>query len=82
MWIKLEDWWFLLIDARYTFNEKNQKRWLAGKITGWAYSVETLAGDSRKQTQSTYTGLQKSLQQGWAFVQQVTPGICNAIGPV
>ena len=26
--------------------------------------------------------LQKSLQQEWAFVQQVTPGIGDAFGPV
>ena len=44
--------------------------------------METLAGISRKHPQSAYAGLQKSLQQEWAFVQQVTLGIGNAFGPV
>ena len=44
--------------------------------------VKTLAGVARKHPQSAYTGLQKSLQQKWAFVQRVTPGISNAFGPV
>ena len=39
-----------------------EKRWLANKITGWAESVETLSGVSRKHPQSAYAGLQKSLQ--------------------
>ena len=58
-----------------------EKRWLARKVTGWAESVETLAGVYRKHRQSAYAGLQKSLQQEWAFVQRVTLGIGNAFGP-
>ena len=38
-----------------------EKRWMAGKITGWAESVETLSGVYRKHPQSAYAGLQKSL---------------------
>ena len=57
-------------------------RWLADKIMGWAESVETLAGVSRKHPQSAYAGLQKSLHQEWAFLQQVTPCIGDAFGPV
>ena len=37
---------------------------------------------ARKHQQSAYAGLQKSLQQEWAFVQRVTPGIRDAFGPV
>ena len=37
---------------------------------------------ARKHPQSAYAGRQKSLQQEWAFVQRVTPGIGNAFGPV
>ena len=55
---------------------------MASKITGWSESVEILAGVYRKHPQSAYSGLRKSLQQEWAFVQQVTPGIGNAFGPV
>ena len=51
-------------------------------MEGWAESVRTLAGVARKHPQSAYKGLQKSLQQEWAFVQRVTPGIGDAFGPV
>ena len=49
---------------------------------GWAESVRTLAGVACKHPQPTYVGLQNSLQQEWAFVQRVIPGIGDAFGPV
>ena len=55
---------------------------MTDNITGWAESVETLACVSRKHPQSAYVGLQKSLQQEWAFMQRVTPGIGDAFGLV
>ena len=63
-------------------DSKAEKRWLAGKVTGWTELVETLARVSRKHLQSAYTGLQKSLQQEWAFVKRFTPSIGDALGPV
>ena len=51
-------------------------------MEGWADSVRILAGVANKHPQSAYAGLQKSLQQEWAFVQRVTPGIGDAFGPV
>ena len=44
--------------------------------------VNVLAGVAHKHPQSAYAGLQKSLQQEWAFVQRVTPGVGEAFGPV
>ena len=44
-------------------------------------SGRTLAGVSRKHPQSAYSGLQKSLQQEWAFIQRVNPGIGDAFVP-
>ena len=44
--------------------------------------METLAGAFRKHPQSAYTGLQKTLQQERAFLQQITPDIGDAFGPV
>ena len=35
-----------------------------------------------KHLQSAYVVLNKELKQGWAFVQQVTPDIEDAFGPV
>ena len=51
-------------------------------MEGWAEFVRTLARVACKHPQSTYVGLQKSLQQEWAFMQRVTPGIGDAFGPV
>ena len=56
--------------------------WVHTKVEGWADSVKTLAGVARKHLQSAYAGLQKSLQQEWAFMQRVTPGIGNVFRPV
>ena len=39
-----------------------ENSWLAGKVEGWAESVGTLAGVSRKHLQSAYARLKKSLQ--------------------
>ena len=37
--------------------------------------MTTLTGVARRHQQTTYVVLQKSLQQEWAFVPRVTPGI-------
>ena len=50
-------------------------------MQGWVELVRTLSGVDHKHPQSTYAGLKKSLQQEWAFVQQVNPSIRNAFGP-
>ena len=44
--------------------------------------MKLLAGVAHKHPHSAYAGLQKSLQQEWSFVQRVTPGVGEAIGPV
>ena len=63
-------------------NRVAEDSWLEAKVQGWMELVITLSGVARKHLQSTYAGLQKSLQQGWAFVQQITHGIGDAFGPV
>ena len=60
----------------------DEDRWLSEKVQGWTESAKTLSGVARKHPSSAYTGLQKSLQQEWAFLQRVTPGIRDAFGPV
>ena len=42
-----------------------EESWLDEKVQEWAESVKTLAGVTRKNPQSAYAGLQKSLQQEW-----------------
>ena len=44
--------------------------------------MKTLSGVSHKHLQSAYAGMQKSLQQEWEFVQQVTPDIGDAFRTV
>ena len=61
---------------------KGEKRWLAGKVTVWADSVETLTGVSHKHPQSANAGPHNSIQKEWALIQWVTPGIGEAFGPV
>ena len=56
----------------YIGEREAEAKWVQGKVEGWADSVRTLSGVARKHPQSAYTGLQKSLQQEWAFVQRVT----------
>ena len=63
-------------------DKKAEGRWLVEKITGWAKLVEILAGVSLKHPQSSYSVLQNSLQQEWAFVEWVNLGIGNAFHPV
>ena len=41
-----------------------------------------LAGVAHKHPQSAYAGLQNSLQQEWAFLQRVAPGLGEAFSPV
>ena len=49
--------------------------WLGEKVEGWQDSVATLAGVARQHPKTAYTGLQKSLQQEWDFLQHATPDI-------
>ena len=56
--------------------------WIKEKVDRWDESVRTLEGVACKHPQSAYAGLHKSLQQEWAFVQRVTPGIGDAFGPL
>ena len=54
-------------------NRKTENIWMAEKVQGWIEFVKTLLGVACKHSQYDYGGLQKSLQQEWAFVQQFTP---------
>jgi hypothetical protein len=49
--------------------------WLKDKASTWEHAVDELAGIAPKYPRTAYTGLQKSLQNGWQFVQRVKPGI-------
>ena len=49
--------------------------WLQDKLDHWATAVNALASVAPAYPQAAYTGLQKSLQQEWQFVQCVTRDI-------
>ena len=61
---------------------ETEGQWVQKNVAGLADSVRTLAGVACKHPQSAYAVMQKSLQQEWAFVQRVTPGIGDAFVPV
>ena len=48
--------------------QETENQWVRTKVERWEESVSNLAGVARKHPQSAYAGLQKSLQQEWAFV--------------
>ena len=58
-----------------------EREWFGKKIQGCKESVAILSGVTLKHPQSAYEGPQKSLQQEWAFVQRVNPGVGTASGP-
>ena len=51
--------------------------WLAEKTEFWEEAVTDLTSVTKVFPQAAYSGLQKSLQQEWQFVQRVTKGIGN-----
>ena len=63
-------------------NAAAERECLKEKVQGWTESVSVLAGVAHKHPQSSYSGLQNSLQQDWDFVQRVNPGVGEAFGPV
>ena len=59
-----------------------QVRWLEEKVEVWRASVAIMSGVAGNHLQTTYVGLQKSLQQEWALVQHFTPDIWTAFQPM
>jgi hypothetical protein len=51
------------------------RSWLLEKTKNWEEAVADLASVAPNFPQTAYSGLQKSLQQEWQFVQRVTKGI-------
>ena len=54
------------------FVGEGQEEWIEKKIDGWVNSIKKLAEISCFIPQSTFVGLQRSLQHEWVFVQRVT----------
>ena len=66
----------------YIRDREVEGSWLEAKIKGWTEFMAILAGVAQKHPQSAYVGLQKSLQQEWAFMQRVNLGVSDSFGPV
>jgi hypothetical protein len=49
--------------------------WLMEKTKSWEEAVGDIAKVAPNFPQTAYSGLQKSLQQEWQFVQRVTKGV-------
>ena len=56
--------------------------WLDEKVQVCTELARKLSGVDCKHPQSSYSRLQKSLQQEWAFVKKSTPNIGDAFGPI
>ena len=54
-----------LYPCEFIGDQDSDKDWLAEKVEVWTHLVEVLAGVALRHPQTTYVGLQKSLQQEW-----------------
>ena len=55
---------------------------MKSQTKGWATGVDLLVMVAKHSPQVAYTGLQKSLQQEWWFLQWVVPGHGDLFAPV
>jgi hypothetical protein len=56
-------------------SDQDLHAWLKDTVSTWELAIGELSMAATKYPQSAYTGLQKSLQNEWQFVQRVKPGI-------
>jgi len=59
-----------------------RRDWLDPQIQKWVRSVKALAKVARRYPQTAYTGLAKSLQSEWMYLQRVTAGVEDAFAPI
>ena len=52
------------------------------KIQQWVKSVNKLSKYTQQHPQSAYTGLSKSLQMEWQYLQRVVPNAGPAFAPI
>jgi hypothetical protein len=56
--------------------------WIKEKAHNWAEAVKELASAAKNYPQTVYSGLQRSLQQEWQFVQRVISDIGDQFAEV
>ncbi len=56
--------------------------WIQGKTHTWAEAVKELASAAKNYPQTAYSGLQRSLQHEWQFVQRVVSDIGDQFAEV
>ena len=61
---------------------ESETLWMNDKVEGWMESVEVFAGLAHRHQKKAYSGLQKSLQQDWDFIQISTLDIGEVLHPV
>ena len=59
-----------------------RRDWLEPQILKLVRGIKTLAKVARRYPQTAYTGLAKSLQSEWMYLQRVTPGVEDAFAPI
>jgi hypothetical protein len=68
---------FTIITGHRIGDEADLNNWLSKKASNWELTVKDLASVAIPCPQTAYSGLQKSLQSEWQFVQRVKPGIAK-----
>ena len=56
--------------------------WLEPKVQEWVAAIKTLSRIAKRFPQTAYTGLVRSLQMEWTYVQRVIPNIEDSFAPV
>ena len=56
-------------------DDDTRLEWIGERVGAWEMAIIDLASIADKFPQSVYSGLQRSLQQEWQFLQRVTNGI-------
>ena len=52
-----------------------QTKWIGQKVESWVEATDPLAEISQWVPQSSFAGMQRSLQHEWSYIQRVKPGI-------
>ena len=63
-------------------SDEAREKWLREKVVNWVEGVERLARVAKRFPQSAYTGLTRSLQMEWRYLQRVLPEAGKHFRPI
>ena len=62
--------------------EVEANKWASVKIDSWAKSISILSEVAKKQPQTAYVAVSKSLQNEWSYLQRVFPTCGELFYPI